>query len=88
MTEPYIRPTQIPADGRPRKLDAGWFVTYLVRGRDANSAAIQARIQAKINKLQAIDVVQAVEQMPDDDPRPLWLVELQIEAPRDGRIGI
>lgn len=87
MTE-YVRPIPVPADGRPRKLDAGWFVTYLVRAKDEATAAIQARIKAKIGRLQATDVVQVIKQMPDDDPRDLWLVELAIEAPKDGGLGL
>lgn len=88
MTEPYVRPAVIPADGTPRKLDAGWFVAYLVRAPDLAMAGVQARIRAKINKLRTLDVVQAVHQMPDDEPGELWLVELMIEAPKDRTLGL
>jgi hypothetical protein len=64
------------ADGRIRRLDAGWFVAYLVIAPDPVTATVQARIKAKLAHLQSIDVCR-VDYQSDGE----YVVELQVEVP-------
>jgi hypothetical protein len=80
MTDQY-RPTIIPPDGRPRRLDAGVFVAYLVEAADRDGAIIQAKIEARRNGLKWIDVssVTQGDSVPTSTVRWTWTVELMIE---------
>lgn len=81
----YIRPAAVPSDGRPRRLDAGWFAAFRVTARSRELAIIQARIAVTLKNLTMIDVVSADDQ---GDADATWIVELQIEAPASGVIGL
>ena len=90
MTRDEYRPTTIPPDGRPRRLDAGWFASWVVDAADRDAAIVQAKIAARRARLSWTDVVSVVQgdSVPSSTVRWSWTVELMVEAPDDGRIGI
>lgn len=83
MTEPYVRPSAVPADGRPRRLETGWFVAYRVEAPSRELASVQARIRIALAHLRWTDVTAVTEQQDGT-----WIVELAIAAPLSQELGI
>lgn len=83
MTEPGERVSAVPADGRPRRLDVGWFVSHRVEAPDAAMAGVQARIKAVLARQRYLDVSSIVRQ-----PDGTYIVELMIQEPEKGELGL
>lgn len=90
MTRDEYRIAPVPPDGRPRRLDSGWFVAYIVESADYAGALIQAKIQSNRARLRWTDVanVSQGDSVPSSTVRYFWTVELMIDAPPKGGLGL